>query len=68
MKIFAERLKGLRLERALTQTQLAEATGMSQSGIAGYEKGDRMPDLDCVIKLAKFFGCTIDYLVGIEGD
>lgn len=63
---FAKRLKELRLEKGLTQTELAEATKLSQAGIAKWETGDRNPSLDCAVILAKFFGCSIEYLIGLE--
>ena len=66
MNKFSERLKELRLEKNLTQTELAQETGISQAGIAKWETGDRNPSVDCLIILAKFFGVTIDYLVGLE--
>ena len=66
MNKFSERLKELRLEKNLTQSELAQETGISQAGIAKWETGDRNPSVDCLIILAKFFGVTIDYLVGLE--
>lgn len=66
MAEFKERLKELRLERGLTQTELANKTKISQAGIAKWETGDRTPNLEYLIVLAKFFGCTADYLIGLE--
>lgn len=65
MANFKDRLKSLRTELGLTQIDLAKQTGISQAGIAKWETGDRTPSMDCLISLAKFFKCTIDYLVGI---
>lgn len=66
MNKFQERLKNLRIENGLTQTQLAQKTGISQAGIAKWETGDRNPSIDCLIALAKFFNCSVDYLIGLE--
>ena len=66
MNKFQERLKNLRIENGLTQTQLAQKTGISQAGIAKWETGDRNPSIDCLIALAKFFSCSVDYLIGLE--
>ena len=66
MAEFKERLKELRLERGLTQTELANKTKISQAGIAKWETGDRTPNLEYLIVLAKFFGCSADYLIGLE--
>ena len=66
MAEFKERLKELRLERGLTQTELANKTKISQAGIAKWETGDRTPNLEYLIVLAKFFGVSADYLIGLE--
>jgi len=66
MAKFTERVKELREERGLTQTQLAQAAGLSQAAIAKWETGDRTPSMDSIIILAKFFGCPSDYLLGLE--
>lgn len=64
MNKFSERLKELRIEKNLTQGDLAKQTGMTQSGIAKWETGVASPSIDMLIALAKIFGCSIDYLVG----
>jgi len=67
MNKFSERLLDLRKLKGLSQTELAKKVGVvTQSAIAKWEKGDRTPSLDCLIVLAQFFGCSIDYLVGLE--
>ena len=66
MNKFSERLKELREEKGLTQKLLGKATGISQAGIAKWETGDRSPNIEAIISLAKFFGVTTDYLVGLE--
>ena len=63
---FAERLRELRTERNLTQTQLADAASISQASIAKWESKDRSPHIDFLIVLSKYFGCTTDYLIGVE--
>jgi len=65
MNKFAQRLKELREEQGLTQSQLGAKTGISQAGIAKWETGDRSPSIDSIIALANFFNCTADYLIGI---
>lgn len=66
MNKFGERLKDLRMERNLTQTQLAKATGLSQTGIGKWELGQRTPNIDVLILCAKFFQVSADYLCGLE--
>ena len=66
MEKFIERLKELRLERGLSQEQLAKATGFSNSAISYWETGERVPNALAIITLAKYFGVTADYLLGLE--
>ena len=62
-----ERLKDLRVERGLTLEQLAEETNLSKSALGSYE-GDKLKDIShyALIKLAKFYGVTADYLLGLS--
>ncbi len=61
-----ERLKDLRVECKLTLEQLAEQTGLSKSALGSYEADD-FKDIShyALIKLAKFYGVTADYLLGL---
>ena len=45
---------------------MADAVSMSASIISNYENGERLPSLDNLITLARFYKCTTDYLLGIE--
>ena len=62
-----ERLKDLRVERGLTLEQLAEETKLSKSALGSYEADD-FKDIShyALIKLAKFYGVTADYLLGLS--
>jgi len=66
MQHFAEKLKELRLEKKLSQFQLAQAVCLSQSAIKQWELQTRIPNAKAVIDLAKFFNVTADYLLGLE--
>ena len=66
MKIFAERLRDLRLEKGLTIRKLAQATGISDVAISRYENELRSPSAECLILLATYFGVSTDYLLGLE--
>ena len=59
-----ERLKELRLEKNLSQLELAKAIGFSQSSIVYWETGQRVPNAQAVIILAKYFNVSTDYLLG----
>lgn len=66
MKIFAERLKKLRLEHNLTQKELAEKLNYSTNTVTNWENNRREPSFVCLINIALFFKCSIDYLIGLE--
>jgi transcriptional regulator with XRE-family HTH domain len=63
---FQERLKELRQQHNLSQMQLAVRTGISQSAIAKWESGKTEPTASAIVILAKFFGESSDYLLGLE--
>ena len=63
---FATRLKELRQENKLSQQKLAETIGVTQKAIDFWEKGINEPKASYIIKLAKFFAVSTDYLLGIE--
>ena len=58
------RIKDLREDRDLKQSELARSTGIDQRTISNYETGKTKPDSESLIKLADFFDVSIDYLVG----
>ena len=64
--ISLNRIRELREDRDLRQTDVAAATGIDQRSISNYETGKTLPDSDSVIKLAEFFGVTCDYLLGVS--
>ena len=51
-------------ERELSQKDLAIAIGISQPAISLWEQDERTPNMDDCIKLADFYGITLDELVG----
>ena len=61
---FKERIKTLRLEKNLTQDELAKATGLSRSAIGMYESGSREPNFETLEVLADFFNVDMNYLLG----
>lgn len=60
------RIKELRLEKGLSQRELAKLTGIKQANISRWEAGIVVPNVLDVWVLAEFFDCSIDYLVGKE--
>ena len=63
---FGERLKTLRKGQKLTQQELANRLGVAKSVVSYYESGDRFPSYDVLIKIARTFRVTTDYLLDIE--
>lgn len=59
------RIRELREDRDLRQTDVAAATGIDQKTLSNYETGKTNPDSYAIIRLAEFFGVTSDYLLGI---
>ena len=64
MTLIAERLKLLRKEKKLTQTELGEKVGIKQSSYSDWETGKNEPSLEKLIVLADFFEVSLDWLVG----
>lgn len=62
------RLKEIRQEKNLSQTDIAKALGVTRQAISLYEKGDREPKLETWQKLADFFHVPTEYLMGITND
>ena len=58
------RIKILREELNMTQQELADKLDGAKSTVAMYEKGDRKPSMEVLIKLSEIFKCSIDYLLG----
>ena len=58
------RIRGLREDRDLSQTQVAKILGMSQTGYSKYETGENDIPTSILIKLALFYKTSIDYLLG----
>ena len=63
---FGKRLKMLRTNKKLTQQQLADRLGVAKSVVSYYESGDRFPSYDVLIKIARTFHVTTDYLLNLE--
>ena len=65
-EIFCQRLKELRLEKELTQTDVAKVMNITYNTICFWEKGRSSPNISELKKLAQFFNVSTDYLLGLE--
>lgn len=61
-----ERLQKLRTSKALSQKEVATALGISAAIISNYESNERVPSVENLISLARFYRCSTDYLLGFE--
>ena len=59
-----KRIRDLREDHDLTQTQLAKIIGMSQTGYSKYETGENDIPTAILIKLSAYYNVSIDYLLG----
>ncbi len=62
------RIKELRAEKQLSQRELAAGISSTNKNIWAYENGIAVPPLDVLERMADFFSCSIDYLVGRSDD
>ena len=61
--IMSNKLKELRKNSALTQQDIAEVIGVDRSSYSYYENGKASPSFQVLIKIAKVFNVTLDYIV-----
>lgn len=62
---FSTRLENLLEEHGLTQRQLATKLHIAPSTLNGYLRRGREPEFKILLQLAKFFGVSTDYLLGV---
>lgn len=62
----SNRIKELRMDKGLSQNELAKKVGVSNQLISFYERGKRNPKIETWQKLADFFDVTVPYLQGIS--
>lgn len=61
---FAERFADFIAESGLTQKQIAEATGLTETSVSNYISGKSEPSLKALVSIADYFKCSTDYLTG----
>ena len=65
-KIVADRLKSLRKDKNLTQTDMANLLNVTQNAIFRYESGQNEPSLSTILFYSEYFNVSIDYIFGKE--
>ena len=64
MEILSDKIRELRVERAMSQQDLANLLYVDRTTLAGYESGKREPSLHILIQIADIFDVSVDYLLG----
>lgn len=65
-KTFSRRLKKLKDDRSMTLEEIADILGISRQSIIYYTMGERIPKVPILIRIAKMFGTSVDYLLGVS--
>ncbi len=65
---FAENLNDMLIERGINSKNLADALGMGNATITRYLNKERMPSIEYLVKIANYFNCSTDYLLGLEDE
>lgn len=62
----ADRIRALREQRGLTQTDLAKQLGITRSSVNAWEMGISVPSTQYIVELAQFFKVSTDYLLCVD--
>lgn len=63
---FAKKVKNLRLKSGKRQDELAEFLGISSQAVSKWERGERLPDITLLPKIAGYFHVSVDELLGVD--
>lgn len=64
--MFNEIIRDLRLNRGLNQVELAKELFVTKQCISNWENGNIAPSIDMLIKIARYFSVSTDYLLGMD--
>ena len=62
----ADRIKALREQKGLTQTDLSNQLGITRSSVNAWEMGISVPSTQYIVELAHIFKVSTDYLLGVD--
>ena len=65
-KMLGEQIKKLRMNKGMSQVQLAEKLNVTKQSVSNWENEYIMPSVDMLIKIANFFNVSTDYLLGLS--
>ena len=63
---FGERIRQLRDSRHISQKNMGDTLGLNRGTLSKYELGEREPNMETIIRIAYYFGVTLDWLFGRE--
>ncbi len=63
---YNERIRAIREDRSLTQQKIADLLHIGQRTYSDYESGKTRIPIDSLIKLAKFYNVSVDYISGVS--
>ncbi|OUQ36973.1 helix-turn-helix domain-containing protein [Faecalibacterium sp. An121] len=66
MNDFPKHLRTLRIERNMTQNQLASMLNYSREAVVAWERGRKLPSYDAIIGICKCFDVSSDWLLGLS--
>lgn len=64
--MLGEQIKKLRIARNMNQTEFGKAFGVSKQTISNWENDNIMPSVEMLVRLAKYFECSTDFLLGLD--
>ena len=68
MEHVSDRIRELRIEKSITQKELANVLNTTDDSVFSWEKGRCLPSYEAILKLAEFFNVSTDYLLGRTDD
>lgn len=61
-----QQIRSLRIARNMSQVELAHRLGISKQSVSNWENDNIQPSVEMLIKLAKIFSVSTDYLLGLD--
>lgn len=68
MEYFGDKLRALRTEKKMTQSELATLLGVVGASVSSYEISRKYPSIEILIKICQIFDVSADYLLGFSDD
>lgn len=66
--LLGDKIRELRKNKNMTQEELGVALGVAKNTVSYWERNENKPDYDMIIKIAKLFNVSTDYLFGLNGN